>query len=819
MRIPTNATTEKPPTRFKRHAGSSLITHTPMPSRSRNHSRNRSRSCTTIYAALALLSAHALAQSAPETPKPPAESPPAEEKSAPPRPAPNRPNSPNRPNAPTQPSQTAPAAGQKPQELQKIEVTGKQDATTLRRESSATKIIITREDIEQYGDTNLGDVMRRLPGVTQGGRPGRGGPIQMRGMGGGFTQILINGERIAPGFSPEQISPDQVERIEILRAPTAETGARAIAGTINIILREPLRVTNNDIRGGVQVERGKVSPGISLTRNDTLGPTGTYNLSINIGQFDQLNSSVSQTTYLNTLTNAVELDHREASESRDKRESAFVSGRLQWRLGPGEIFSIQPFLVANNIESNGRTTREQTGGTTQIPYATSTTHSETEVRVLRLMTMLNRRIDDATRYEIRGSAGLVTPKNQSVTNQFNASGVRTLVQTNDSDTRDESWNLTGKITRSWGDAKHSLVGGIELENVRRNETSTTLLNGVRQLADFGAESNVSTRRTAFYIQDEWDPSPQFGTYAGLRWEEIKTKSATASNPVANTSRVLTPLAQGVWRLAAPKRDQIRLALTQSYRAPTTQNLVARPSLNTLFPVPGANTPASPDRAGNPNLKPEIANGIDLAYENYLKAGGVVSVNFFNRQIKDLIRNVTALESVTYASVPRYVSRPQNLGKARTSGIEFDAKFQLTELIEGAVPINFKVNASIFDSDVKQVRGPNNRIDEQPRATGNFGADYRFRGTPFTVGGNLGYTPAYSTQQTNDQFRKLSTKRVLEAYGLWSINSQTRLRLTLANIAPRDLDTTNVIELGNQRQTVLNDARTDMSVSLRFEMRL
>jgi outer membrane receptor for ferrienterochelin and colicins len=736
--------------------------------------------------------------------EPPSTTPPQAEK-APPKPAARPPAS--------------PAAPPAPQALPKVEVTGKQDSTTLRRESSATKIIITREDIEQYGDSNLGDVMRRLPGVTQGGRPGRGGPIQMRGMGGGFTQILINGERIAPGFSPEQIAPDQVERIEILRAPTAETGARAIAGTINIILREPLRTTNNDVRAGVQAERGKFSPNLSWTRNDTLGPTGTYNLTVNAGHFDQLNSADTRTTYVNTATNAIDLDHRETSESRDKRDSVFVSGRLQWRLGPGEMFSVQPFLVANDIKSDGQSTRNQIGGTTPAPYATSNSASETSVRVFRLMSMLNRRIDDAMRYELRASAGVVTPKNNSQSNQFNAAGVRTLVQTNETDARDRSWNLAGKVTRSWGDGKHSLVGGAEYEDIQRTEESTTLLNGVRQLADFGSELSVSTRRTALYIQDEWDPSPQFGAYGGLRWEQIETKSETAANPVKNTSRVLTPLAQGVWRFAAPKRDQIRLALTQSYRAPTTQNLVARPSLNTLFPVPGANTPASPDRAGNPNLKPELANGIDLAYENYLKAGGVVSVNLFTRRIDDLIRNVTSLETVSYANVPRYVSRPQNLGKATTSGIEFDAKFQLTELIDGAIPINFRVNASVFDSKVNEVRGPNNRIDEQPRGTGNIGADYRFRGTPFSIGGNLAYTPAYSTQQTNEQLRKVNTKRVVEMYGLWSINPTTRLRLTLANIAPRDSETTNVIELGGQRQMVLNDARTDMSVALRFEMRL
>ena len=116
----------------------------------------------------------------------------------------------------------APADGAKPgtvrpsgnaPKTETLEITEKRTATTERRDSSASKIIITRDDIEQYGDSNLGDVMRRLPGVTVGGRPGRGGPPAMRGMGGGFTQILINGERVSPGFSIEQITPEMVERI------------------------------------------------------------------------------------------------------------------------------------------------------------------------------------------------------------------------------------------------------------------------------------------------------------------------------------------------------------------------------------------------------------------------------------------------------------------------------------------------------------------------------------------------------------------------------------------------------------------------------
>ncbi|MDP0978044.1 TonB-dependent receptor plug domain-containing protein, partial [Klebsiella pneumoniae] len=75
-------------------------------------------------------------------------------------------------------------------------------------------------------------------------------------------------------FSLDQLPPDQVERIEVLRAPTAEFGARAIAGTINIVLREALQRRVNDLRLQLSEERGLLRPNLGWTRNDKFSPTG-----------------------------------------------------------------------------------------------------------------------------------------------------------------------------------------------------------------------------------------------------------------------------------------------------------------------------------------------------------------------------------------------------------------------------------------------------------------------------------------------------------------------------------------------------------------
>jgi outer membrane receptor for ferrienterochelin and colicins len=693
----------------------------------------------------------------------------------------------------------------------RIEVTGQRDAVNERRNSTAAKIIITREDIEQYGDTNLGDVMRRLPGVSQGGRPGRGGSPRMRGMGGGYTQILINGERSPPGFSIENISPDQVERIEILRAPTAETGARAVAGTINIILREPLRSTSQELKAGVQAERARMSPNLSYTHNDTLGETGSYNFTLSLNRNNTLTDTDMSTQRVDALTGQTLLAQDTFSAADNLRDSVFASSRLQWRLSqPGETFSLQPFVVFNKNHSQTNEQVSTLAGTGLYDNRLST--NDTDYQVMRLNAQLMKRLDPQTRLELRGNAGQFSLSGHTATTLL---GSTPSLQTSTQDISDKSWNVAAKLMRNL-ESGHSLTAGAEHERVNRVDSS---ISAVSQ-ADLEGDLKASTRRNALYVQDEWDIVENWSANLGLRWESIATRSDGAGTAaLSNTSNVLSPIGHLVWRFASPRKDQLRLSLTQSYKPPTTQNLVSRPSLNTKEPAPGANSAFNADRAGNAALKPELAQGVDLAYESFLSSGGIVSVSFFQRNVSDLIRNVTALQTVSWATSPRYVSRPQNVGDAITRGIEFDAKFRLTELLTDAPPVNMKANVSIYRSSVKDIQGPYNRIDEQPSASGNIGADYRIPSTPFTLGINYALTAGYTTQISNDQSSYTGAKRVIDVYTQWAVSPGTRLRLSLSNLAARDsLSSTQLISNGviDSSQSV---GRTDVSASLRLEMRL
>ena len=286
--------------------------------------------------------------------------------------------------------------------------------------------------------------------------------------------------------------------------------------------------------------------------------------------------------------------------------------------------------------------------------------------------------------DLRGYVGAFSSDTDSQFTETDSAAAPVLLQGTTTSIDDHSWSLNGKLSHLLLD-KHSLVAGFEAEGVERKETSITLVNGTPALPDFGGDLTASTQRLAAYAQDEWDPTPNTSAYASLRWESIRTHSASIGDPVSNTGIVLTPLLHAVWRFDAPARDQVRFSLTRSYRAPSLANLTTLPRLSTLYPAPGPNTAISADRAGNPALRPELARGIDIAVEHYLPGGGVMSATVFRRHIQDLIRNVTTLEGVPWASQPRWVSRPQNVGDATTQGLELDAKFRLDELHEGALP--------------------------------------------------------------------------------------------------------------------------------------
>jgi outer membrane receptor for ferrienterochelin and colicins len=722
------------------------------------------------------------------------------------------------------PGSNAPA-GADAAKLDPVQITGNRpDDVQERRNSTTAKIVIGRDEIDKFGDSTLGDVLKRLPGVTIQGRPGRGGAIRLRGLGNGYTQILLDGERVPPGFSLDSIPPDQIERIEILRAPTAETGARAIAGTINIITRGGYTRRVNDVRVAAALENDRVQPSASWTRNFT---TGDFIVNTTVSGFyiDRDNSSSTTTIDKRLDDGTVTLAQFEDSRVRVSGGGVHASARIQWRPeGGADSMLLTPIVFANRFHSERDSTLVQTVGALPSPYDQATTTAHTGTSLARLNSEWTHRFSPDLRVESRAGLGRSTlPVHSFRTETTGGSVSRTLEETSDS--HDTSLTASSKVIAALF-GSHTATAGVEAESNRRDDTRTSLQDGVPILTDFADNIDARVQRLAAYVQDEWPVSEHWAAHAGLRWEGIRTRgSVEEGQPEAvNTSSVWSPLVHAVWKPDPKGRDQVRISLTRSYRSPTLNNLIARPAVNTRYPVPGPNTPTQADRAGNPNLKPELATGIDVAFERYLPGSGLVSANVFRRNLSDYMRNVTTLETVSYANVPRWVSRTQNIGDAVTEGIELEAKFRVSDVVAGAPRTDLRANASFFHSRVKAVPGPDNRLDQQPDLTANLGADHRFTGIPLAIGGNLNWTPGYTTRITEIQAASVSNKLIVDAYGLWTFNPALALRLTFSNLDPREYITASAVDgpdaLGVAvRETATTRAPTYINVQLRLEMKL
>lgn len=113
-----------------------------------------------------------------------------------------------------------------------------------RSKTTAATSVFTRKDIERLQVSSVPDLLTHVPGVsiTQNGGRGSLTSVFLRGANSNQTLVLIDGVRInaaASGLARlEFLSPDQIERVEVVRGPrSALYGSDAIGGVIQIFTR------------------------------------------------------------------------------------------------------------------------------------------------------------------------------------------------------------------------------------------------------------------------------------------------------------------------------------------------------------------------------------------------------------------------------------------------------------------------------------------------------------------------------------------------------------------------------------------------------
>src|SRR5450830_1878455 len=620
-----------------------------------------------------------------------------------------------------QDSAIAPAPAPAPKTpIQQVEIKGAATAYDARRNDTATKIVVSQEEILKNGDTTVGEVLKRLPGITIGGVQGRGGDIRMRGLGSGYTQILLNGEPAPPGFSLDSISPDMIERIEIMRAATAEYSTHAIGGAVTYAKFE---------RPSEIVTEGYDAKGVqTLLRHSDEGSRGHF-------------------------------------------EAFNVSPRVNWTLGPGDVITSQSFVNINRFRGDN-TERVDTLIGFAPRYQATRVQIESDSELLRSDLSWNRRLAEGAKMELKAGVNYNHRETNAPSQQYGDSAGNALLlnRTINSGATDKGITASGKYSTPIFEG-HALATGFDGAFSKRNEDriqrETSPQPGLAVNDDQVFDATV--RRLALFAQDEWTIDPRLSMYFGLRWEGIETRSEGLNYAaIDNKSSVWSPLFQTLWKIPGSKADQLRLGLTRTYKAPNVGSLIPRRFSS------NNNTATSPDFQGNPKLKPELAWGLDLAFEHYLEGGGLLTASTYARRIEDITRNQVSLINGLW------VSQPTNAGIAKTYGIELEAKLPVRTIWKTAPNVDLRANAARNWSRLEAVPGPDNRLDSQTPFSGTVGADWKLDKLPLTLGGSYSFQNGGPVRISLNQYAYSVPKRSLDVYGLWKFDPKNQLRVSVAN---------------------------------------
>ncbi|MDA3613921.1 TonB-dependent receptor [Polluticaenibacter yanchengensis] len=103
--------------------------------------------------------------------------------------------------------------------------------------------IVSADQVGRFPDDNIGDAMKRIPGITMQNDQGEARNIIVRGLASELNSVTLNGDRIPSAEGDNRkvqmdlIPADMIQTIEVNKTLTPDMDADAIGGSVNLITR------------------------------------------------------------------------------------------------------------------------------------------------------------------------------------------------------------------------------------------------------------------------------------------------------------------------------------------------------------------------------------------------------------------------------------------------------------------------------------------------------------------------------------------------------------------------------------------------------
>ena len=612
---------------------------------------------------------------------------------------------------------------------------------------------------QRFEPLTVGDALRRVPSVTFLSDVLESDGARLRGLDPGYTKILIDGEEV-PGsgvdrsFFVDRIPAELIERVEVVRSSSANHSGDAVAGTINIVLRDALSLDGGYIRLGAlmfpdseygefggtygavwggQVGEGRMLLGANV--QDRRNPKDKYSI-----RYDEPGGTIDNTEVQTDVRDGTDYAFNASYEvplagglldlsgvfvrtDRYQDEDSFeYDGGVETNDNLVLINDNDLDIRTDNLSLRGRYEREMLGGETsfKLGYAT---------------------IDDQ-QYEFEAESeylrdGTPFPDEDRFT-----------LDTQTVDIQDEEWKAAVEH-------KIDLSGDMELEfGVQANwKTRDSLITETPRIRfnvpnapaprpavpPFGASSPV-TGGDATIEENRIDPYVMVsGNSGALRWEaglRYETTDVTITDRTVPAAQQVTENDYGEFLPSFSLRWRLNDTDRVIFSAART---VRRPNFDRLSPALLEEEFGDSDFVGNPDLQPETAVGFDLGFERRLGRRGVVGINAFYRDITDLIEETnTGVEGS--AGPGTFIYTVDNVGDGTVYGLEFDLSTPLDFI--GMDSTGVFLNYSWLDSEITDFAGErrfNGQSDfvfsagftqDLPTWGAAFGATYRKQGDAY-----------------------------------------------------------------------------------------
>ncbi len=521
---------------------------------------------------------------------------------------------------------------------QPVSTPGRGDATL--QNSTRPTYVINREEMEQRGARTVREALRFLPGILGDGTVGSqvnslSGQF-IRGSNTGQVLILLDGRPVnnlgSGGFDLSELTTDGIERIEVLPGGGSTLyGSDAIGGIINIITR----------RAGQKPFNARVSSSFGSYGYDdqTLQVDGTvdpvryffsynriqaeYNFPFSIPEVGFRGTRRNGDTLYNNLNARLEF------KLGDRATLSFNTLYLPKQQGvPGGVPIPFPAFgqgFFNSLTDNNRKYTDQVlSDVTLQAQLGAGTDSLLTARLY--LDFLNTRFDNRTTFADTLSVvrGVPILRRTAQTQQRFQTKQRSLgiqVQHN--------WKLA---------ANQTLIYGFDY---RSTNVENLTQNLVTDVARINYDDRVS--QGAVFAQYAIDIVPQFTLTAGLRQDLSSLRNGSALSPAVGA------------KLLLGDSTTLRANYIRNFRTPTLANLFN----------------ANPTNIGNPDLKPERGNSLDVGIDQKIGDFALLRLTYYNNTISDLIAFKRIAPPVDGIS-----GTWQNLGKVRSQGLEAALNVQI-----------------------------------------------------------------------------------------------------------------------------------------------